>query len=342
MVKGKILFMLRIIIFLIVTFAIVLTVIVHSNSRQVLKAKFKNIDGLPKGAPVTALGVRVGEVIKTKSTNDGVIVTIKITNKSFQNLQKTSELTITSFQPGHGRILEIIPFHGEFTESEAFLVQEPITTESWLHAALDLLEGLKIFSQAVMKHLTPENFNSVRTALKHATESLNKTTDKLSEYEANLINIRERFSKRTEEAYELIVMLKKPIESLNQIISNKGISGSQGRDLSGFVKNVQQISLDIASPDFLTNIKSKKIEILQDLNTVNTTLQTLDKKVLNSMLLQNIKEFNEHITNLNSFYSNLSEKDLKKIVRESINEARKTTEELESKTSDLIKSLKKE
>lgn len=333
--------MFRLFIFLIVTVIIVFTALAYTNSHKTFNAKFKNIDGLPKGAPVTALGVTVGEVIKAKSTDDGVIVTIKITNKSFENLQKGSELTITSFRPGHGRILEIIPQSSETGDSKAFATLEPVTTESWLHAAIDILDGLKIFSQAVIKHLTPENIHNVRAALKNATESLNKTTDKLSEYEANLIGIRERFSEGAEEAHELIVRLKKPIESLNQIISNKGISGSSSGDLSEFVKNVQQISLDITSPDFLTDIKSKKIEILQDLNTVNTTLQTLDEKVLNSMLLQNIKEFNEHITNLNSFYSNLSEKNLKKIVRESVNKARKTTEELEGKTSDLIRNAER-
>lgn len=334
--------MFRLFIFLAVTVIIVFTALAYANRHKTFSAKFKNIDGLPKGAPVTALGVMVGEVVRTKSIDDGVIVTIKITNKSFENLQKGSELTITSFRPGHGRILEIIPQNSDTSVDKSFVAMEPVTTESWLHAALDILDGLKIFSHAVIKHLTPENIHNVRTALKNATESLNKTRDKLSEYEANLIDVREKFSKGTEEAYELILRLKKPIESLNQIINNNGISDSHRNDLSEFVKNVQKISSDITSPDFLTNIKSKKIEILQDLNAVNTTLQTLDKKVLDSMLIQNIKDFNGHIAKLNSFYSNLNKKDLRKIVRESVEKTRKATEKLESKTSELIKNFKNE
>src|SRR3990167_1209437 len=99
--------MIRLAIFLLGIFILVLGIYIYFNPEETFEAKFKNIDGLPKGAPVTALGVKVGEVVRTRSISDGVIVTVKITNKSFLKPLPGSQLTITSFRPSQGRVLEI-------------------------------------------------------------------------------------------------------------------------------------------------------------------------------------------------------------------------------------------
>ena len=189
--------MVRLILFLVFAFVIGVSAYVYHNSQRTFEAKFKNIDGLPKGAAVTALGVKVGEVIKTRATHEGVIVTIKITNKSVPVPMAGSQLTITSFRPAQGRVLEIVPQESKLNETKAWIIQEPITTESWLHASLDLAERLKSFSETIIKHVTPENFEAARTTFSRASQSLTQTTGHLIEYESNLINLKNKISNKS-------------------------------------------------------------------------------------------------------------------------------------------------
>ena len=111
----------------------------YFNSQKIFEAKFKNIDGLPIGAKVTALGTRIGEIIKAKPVNDGVIVTVRITNKYFAGPEPGSQLVITSFRPGQGRVLEVIPPGTELPENKAWIIKEPVTADNWLQASLDFL-----------------------------------------------------------------------------------------------------------------------------------------------------------------------------------------------------------
>ena len=77
--------MLRLFLYLTFIFVIGVSTYTYYNSQRTFEAKFKNIDGLPKGAKVTFLGVKIGEVIRTRPDHDGVIVTVRITNKKVPN-----------------------------------------------------------------------------------------------------------------------------------------------------------------------------------------------------------------------------------------------------------------
>lgn len=322
--------------FLISIFLIILIAIgsyVFFNSQNTFEAKFKNIDGLPKGAQVTALGVRIGEVIRTKPTNDGIIVTVKIKNKKFHPIPG-SQLTITSFRPNQGRIFEIVPPNIKLEETNAWIVQEPVTIDSWLHASIELLDGLKSFSSTIIKQVTPEHFEAARLALQEASDSLNRVAVTLFNYEQNLVQVRETFEKKTDEANSLVLKLKKPIESLNKVINDKNLAIISKDQLKKITNNLNDISANITNPDFQTNLSDFKTNILDHLNQINDSLSSLDQKVTDPTLTRKIKTFNEHLKNLNAFYGNISKDDIQKI-KLTVKKASEAATDLESKVSKL-------
>lgn len=332
--------MIKFILTLLVILFIGVSCYVYYNSQRTFEAKFKNIDGLPKGASVTALGVKIGEVIRTRPTNDGIIVTVRITNKSASKPQGGSELSITSFRPGHGRVLEVIPPSVELPETEAWIVEEPITTENWLNASLELLEGLKNFSSAIIKYVTPENFELARSAFSEASDVLKQTVIRLWEHESNLINLKKDFSAKAEETNQLLLEVQKPISALNEIINDKKITTAFKSELSGFSNNLAAISKNITSNEFLTNLSLFKSKILDNLNEINASLTSLDKSVTDSEIKQKLKSFNLHLTNLNAFYDRLKNQDVQKI-KLSLKKAREATVDWEKETSKIEKQLEK-
>lgn len=332
--------MFRLLLVLVLVFIIGTGVFIYYNSQRTFEAKFKNIDGLPKGAQVTALGVKVGEVVRTKPTEDGIIVTVRITKKDFAQPPPGSQLTITSFRPNQGRILEIIPPNVP-QETNAWIIQEPVRTESWLHAALSLLDGLKLFSEAIIKNVTPENFERVRLGFQEASESLDETVFKLQEYEKNLKALKNRFTTKAKEANELLLRLQKPISSLNKIVDDKNLTVDFKKELSEFTTNLSDITNNISSPDFSINLENFKVNILSNLNKINSSLSMLDQTITNSDLKEKIKNFNQSLESLNAFYNELNKQDIKKIAKEGLNKAKTATTNFEKTTSDLIKQSEK-
>ena len=328
------------------TFILLLSVSVgffaYRNSQNTFEATFKNIDGLPKGARVTALGVKIGEVIRTKPVHDGIIVTVKITNKNVPKPPSGSQLTITSFRPNEGRVLEIIPPDTELSETKAWLTQEPITTESWLHAGLDLLEGLKSFSEIVIKYVTPENFEKARDAFAQASDNLNQTVFKLYDYEATLIDLKDKITYKTNQTNALLVQLQKPIISLNKIISDKKTTESFKSELTKLSDDLASISGSITSQKFTSDVVLFKTMVLDHLNNVNATLTALDKDVEDSQTKEKIKEFNQNLTELNSFYEKIKTEDVQKLkvaarkVRDLTTSAAEETKEAEKKAENFI------
>lgn len=297
---------------------IIFCVFVYRNSQRTFEAKFKNIDGLPVGAQVTALGVPVGKVIKTRPYKDGIIVTIRITNKRIQNPVPGSQLTITSFRPGRGRVLEIIPPQEDLSDDKSFIVQEPITTDSWLNAALDLLDGLKYFSNAVIKQVTPENFQRTRLAFSRASESLNQIADKLAQYESTLSSVKDKFATRASEANALLMRLQEPVASLNKIVDDKNLPESLKHDLEQFSQNLSDITANITKEDFVQNAIAYKTMILNVLNDINSSLVEADEQIKDPVLKEKIRSFNEHLVNLNARNEMISVEDinnLRKVVK---------------------------
>ena len=325
--------MVRLAIFVLGIFILTIGLYVYFNPEETFEAKFKNIDGLPKGAPVSALGVKIGEVIRTKSVHDGVIVTVRITNKSVSKPPSGSQLVITSFNPNSGRVLEIIPPDENLSENRAYIIHEPITNESWLYASLDLLDRLKDFSGLVMKQVTPENFEKVRLSFSRASESLNQTANNLLEHESDLIRVKQNLTNKTTEANALLVQLQKPIASLNKIISVKNITASFKGDFSEFSENLTKISENVSAPKFMNDLKSFKTNILNHLNEVNASLISTSDSLTNSELSTNIMDFNTRIKRLNSFYDELNKRDLKKIVKDSTKKTKEVTTMLAEQTS---------
>ena len=317
--------MIRLLTTLIAIFLIASGIFTYYASQRTFEAKFKNVDGLPKGAPVTALGVKVGEVFKTKPVRDGIIVTIKITNEEVPRPPAGSQLAITSFRPGQGRILEIIPPREELTEDKAWLIQEPISTETWLFASLDLLEGIKTVSQTLIKYVTPENFQKARMAFEEASTSLSQTADRLRNYSEKVSTLQERLKIKAEEANELVSSLAKSIYSLSVVISDNNLISGIKEKTRTFSEDLNTVEKVLSNPELVTNLKSFKNEILDHLNQINTSLIDLKEDVSDPVLKQNIKNFNEHIISLNTLYEKANSKDLALKTKESVKKAREAT-----------------
>ena len=314
-------------------FILAVGVYIYFNPEETFEAKFKNIDGLPAGAPVTALGVKIGEVIRAKSTGDGVLVTIKITNKSVPKPPSGSLLAITSFRPNQGRVLEIIPPDESLGENKSYLVREPITNESWLHASLELLDRLKEFSGLVMKYVTPENFEKARSILSRASESLNETANNLLAHESDLIRMKQKLTKKTTEANVLLLQLQRSIASLSKVINDKNITASFKGDFKEFSENLTTISRNISNPNLTGDIKSFKADILNHLNEVNSSLTSANEGLMNSELSKNLMDFNAHVEKLNTFYDELNKKGIGKTAKDSAKKTREVTTMLAEQTS---------
>ncbi len=325
--------MIRLAIFFLGIFVLVLGIYIYFNPEETFVAKFKNIDGLPAGAPVTALGVKIGEVIKTKSVNDGILVTVKITNKSLSKPPIGSQLSITSFRPGQGRVLEIIPPSENLGENKALLIQEPVTNESWLEASLELLDGLKKASGQIMKNATPANFEKIRLAFSRASESLNETANNLLEHESDLISMKQKLTKKTSETNNLLIHLKRPITDLNKVINDKNLTSSFKDNLGEISGNLTKISTNISNPKVVNDLKSFKTDILNHLNEINASLTSVDKGLKDSNLSKDLMDFNNHLQDLNTLYDKLNKKDIQKITKEAAKKAREITTMLEEKTS---------
>lgn len=326
--------MVRLAIFLLGIFILVLGIYIYFNPEETFEAKFKNIDGLPKGAPVTALGVKIGEVVRTRSISDGVIVTVKITNKSFLKPLPGSQLTITSFSPSQGRVLEISAPDENIDTNKAYITQEPVTNESWLHASLELLEGLKEISGQIVKYVTPENFAKVRMAFARASESLNEAANNFLAHESDLISMKQKLTKKTTEANKLLIQTQKPIAALNKIINDKNITASFKGNFKEFSDDLTKISQNISNPKSTTDLKNFKTNILNHLNEVNISLTSVSGSVTDSESIKNLRDFNIHVEKLNAFYDELNKKDIVKIAKDSVKKAREVTTMLAKQTSN--------
>src|SRR3989338_2673896 len=258
--------MFRLFFYLTFAFIIGLSIYAYVDSQRTFEAKFKNIDGLPQGASVTAFGTEIGKVIKTRPTHDGVIVTVKITNKRFPKPEAGSQLTITSLRPNQGRVLEIILPEEDTNGTKAWIIQEPITTDTWLHASLELVNRLEMFSHSIIKQLTPENFQNARNAFARASESLSQTAAHLAENEKKLIELKNRFANKTNEANELLIRLQKPINTLNKIIANKDFPEALKGDLGNFSQDLINISNNVLKPEFFNDVMAFNVNILDNLN----------------------------------------------------------------------------
>ena len=317
--------MIRSAIFLLGIFILVLGVYIYFNPEKTFEAKFKNIDGLPTGAPVTALGVRIGEVIKTKSTGDGILVTVRITDKSVPKPPPGSQLVITSFRPNQGRVLEIISPSENSGENKAYIIQEPITSESWMHASLELLDRLKEFSGQIVKYATPENFEKVRISFSRASESLNETANNLLEHESDLISMKQKLTKKTTEANAVLIQLRKPIADLNKVINDKDITTFFKGDFKELSGSLTKISDNISNPKVVSDLKSFKTDILNHLNEVNASLISGSEGLANSELSKNLMDFNAHVEKLNVFYDELNKKNIGKVVTDTAKKAKEVT-----------------
>ncbi|MBI1858590.1 MAG: hypothetical protein HYR97_05710 [Candidatus Melainabacteria bacterium] len=316
--------------------AIIITCYAFKRSEKTFEATFRNIDGLPIGAPVSALGTKIGEILKTTPIDEGVKVTVRITNKKIPPPPPGSLLTITSYKPGQARVLEIIPPSPDLGDSKAWLMREPITTESWLTASMELWNGLKNFSEITLKYLTHENVTKVRTTIEGFADTLNTTAEKIRGYEKEFERVTERLSLKANEANELVTNLRQSLDSLNAVLVDKQIAAYLKDHIGEFSKNITEIKDTVSNPMFITKVSDVKSQILDQLNQTNAILIDAKENIKNQELIQNINRFNENVTNLNKFYDNLLQKDVKKIAAHGITKAKEVTEKASQETGKLL------
>lgn len=310
------------------------------NSGRTFEAKFKNIDGLPIGAPVTALGVKVGTVIRTKPVEEGILVVVRITNKSFPLPPAGSQLAITSLRPGQGRVLEVIPPDEDLDETHAWLIREPITTESWLDASLELYEGLKGLSNYITRQVTSENVSKLRSSISSVSNILDSLADKMKNYQWTLVDVTQGLAWRANEANQLVVNLKSSVDSLNSVFSDKELGNLIKNNLSGYTDKINTISETLSKKEFLSMVDDFKVKILDNLNEIRLQVNMASEGLDKTNLKHKLKLFNEHVDNLNTFYEKLNKSPVSQIAKDSLHKARELTTKASETTSQLIKEEK--
>lgn len=322
---------------LLIAFILITTIYSFNSSKRIFQAKFTNVEGLPLGASVTALGVRIGEVVRTDPDKDnGVIVTVKITNKSVPIPPPGSRITITSFKPGAGNNLEIIYPSESESNNKAWLVQEPISLENWLFCSFEILEGLKKYSQKTIEYLTPENITKIRKVAKNTSDTLRDTADALTIYENNLSIFQKKLSLKGEQAKLLLNNLKGSISSLNDIVNDEEFIENFKEGAGDLTKDLNTISVSLQDSKSMEDRKKFKENILDKLNQISIYSTSAKDKVSNPKLKQNIVKFNNHIKNLNDFYETLNEKDIKTVTKNSVAQAKENSIKINKVTAGLI------
>lgn len=311
---------------------IIITTYVFYNSQKTFEAVFKNVDGLPKGAPVTALGVKIGEVVRAKPIKNGIKVTVRITKKSFPRPDAGSQLSITSFRPGQGRVLEIKPSDEKLAETKAWIIQEPITAESWLHASIDILDGLENFSQSAIKCVTPENFNKARRVLRGTSDALSNTAGHLTQYEETLVSLEKNISSRSSEGSQLLKKLQSSISHI--ALSLKIDENKKGVKIgfSDFAESLSTVGHDIKNPNLTKKIKDYKTNLQGYLTDVNESLINESEKITDEEFKGNYRDFNKTVSNANLA---LSRVELGKEKRDSIKAGASKLKEITVKAAEV-------
>ncbi len=307
------------------------TFYIFKNSEKTFEAVFKHVDGLPKGAPVTALGVKVGEVVRSKPIKNGILVKIRITRKDFSLPHPGSQLSITSFRPGQGRVIEVIPPKNREEETRAWIINEPITAETWLYASIEILDGLKSASQSILKHVTPENFDKARIVLKNTSETLDVTKDHLTVYQDRLVSLENNLSKKAEEGNLLFQDLKSKTNSLKRNLDIKTASGEVNNDFSTFSNKVQLISENILKTDFLSKFNDFKINVINSLDEVNDSLVEDGQKVTNKEFKDKFKSINQRLVSANSHLEKIDKSKIQGL-KVNASKTRETLTKIESST----------
>lgn len=326
---------------LLIVFALVVTGYAYKTSQRTFQAKFKHIDGLPKGAPVTTLGVRIGEVVSTKPASDGVLVKIRITNRDVPIPPPGSRLSITSFIPGRGRHLEIILPPDEEDTSKAWLVNEPVNTETWLQASIEILDGLKAYSNATIQYVTPENLGKVRKGFQEASGTFRSVADGLEGYERNLADLQERLELKTDQAKALVNILQSSVVSLNEVIEDEEFTNSISENTSSFASDIKKVSKAIKDPKLVGDIGELKTEVVDSLNNINNYIARADTSVNNPGLKKKMKDFNNHIESLNEFYEEVNKSNIEEVAKKTAKDARNIITELSETTQEIALNVDK-
>lgn len=279
---------------------LVISIYIFYNSQKTFEAVFKNVDGLPKGAPVTALGVKIGEVVRAKPIKDGIKVTVRITRKSFPRPEAGSQLTITSFRPGQGRVLEIIPPEKKLVENKAWIVQEPITAESWLYASIDILNGLEKFSQSAIKTVTPENFDKARGLLSGASKNLNNTANHLAKYEENLVSLEKNVSSRSAEGEALLKRIQRSLGGITRNLKSIDNEANVKERFSAFSEKLVSVGEHMKDEKLSDDLKECKNTVQEYLVDVNESLIDESKKIADSEFKNNHHDFNRALVKGNA------------------------------------------
>ena len=325
--------MVRFFIFIFGLILLILGLYLFFNPEQNFEAKFKNVDGLPKGAPVTALGVKIGEVARTKALAEGIIVTVRLTNPSVAKPPPGSQITITSFRPGQGRVLEVIFPESVVNKDSGIIVEEPVTNESWLEASIELLDNLKDFSGFVVKKVTPENIQNIKGVLSKTSDSVTQTAARLEKHTEALGKLKKNIDANASEANKLLGKLSAPVSSLNSEINDKSKVTALKKDVNYFASKLSNISRKVSLPEFPANIRLIKNDVLNYLKEVNTSLTENSLELNNPELPAKINEFNKNLGNLNAIYEKVNTAELGKSIKEKAEKGKDFAVKIEEKTS---------
>ena len=319
--------------FLVFFFAV--TIYVFFDSKNTFTAKFANIDGLPLGAPVTALGVKIGKVVSTRAVSDGVLVKVKVTNKSVPKPPSGSKLSITSFAPAKGRTLEVV-LPDAVEESEAWIIQDPISTQTWLLAAIEILDNIKSVSLKTIEVVTPQNVHKVRSVIGDISDTLKDTGSNLRFHENRLSDLHRRFDNNADKTKELLTLFQGSINSLEKIFDNKEFTSKFKSEVEELEEDLAVVAKTVNNPEFKITTKKYRDNMIQSLDKIQLRIQAFRDRINDKELLEEFDKFNEYIVKLNSLCAELNKRDIHQEVGEGVHKGRAFSEEINNLSKKAI------
>lgn len=243
---------------------------------------FKDIDGLPVGAPVRFAGLHVGHVVKEELKNEKVHVYFKITKRGVE-IPEGSYAGVEFTGLAGSKSLEIKPPDKKMEPNSGFQKIEPLRINLFLKMQNDIFSAILDFSNSILSFLK-QNEDSAKANLKNAADYLKGKADSLEEIKQNVIDNSEKTASSAKNIKSIIEDTNKSIALINKNMADFAEDEQTKQSLETLKKTARNLN------DFLES---------QKLNEVNENIKLVNNKItdIKERELNYINEFNASLKN---------------------------------------------
>ena len=253
--------------------------------------EFKDIDGLPIGAPVRVSGLHVGHVVKQELKDDKILITFKITDENIKiPIGSIAGVEFTGL--ASSKSLEIQPPRIKIVSGRQLYTVEPLRANSLLEiqsvvvkTTIDFLDGIISFIKKNEKTIGPKLKNASKL-FKEKTSSLEKTEKLLKEKTNEAIQ-------ETKELTELVKGTCENVEVIHEAVNNFVTDEETKNRIIKIKESAKNLNKLIQSGE-----SQKKLdEINRKAKKINGDLEILNKKIdkVKNREVAYIKEFSESL-----------------------------------------------